>query len=225
MNSTDQGVVTELRNSAASAMPEVKLDEQQIRYAMTCVMQWIEIYQANMDKPSDRMLAPNTARPTPPDAIHSALLYRLLQGKKPFRNPPPKRFSYPSYEMAEGLPCQVMEIWEHTQGNIRPDLWAEFLERSNGYTIVVDQHIGWKWINKYGQENDKGVPETGILEYKDGTQYRFWWGMKTFKRLDKTDPKGYVEFQERVKYMQLITEKNNAGTHRNLHTFRQPDQQ
>ncbi len=39
--------------------------------------------------------------PTDADALHSALLRRLLSGKEPLPEPPPLRHSYPDYAAVE----------------------------------------------------------------------------------------------------------------------------
>lgn len=39
--------------------------------------------------------------PTPADVDHSSLLLRLLAGKEPFENPPPRAYSYPWYRLLE----------------------------------------------------------------------------------------------------------------------------
>lgn len=39
--------------------------------------------------------------PTPADVDHSGLLYRLLNGKPPLPEPPPRSFSYPWYSLIE----------------------------------------------------------------------------------------------------------------------------
>ena len=188
------------------------LTEDQMRFVGQCVAEWIELHHVHLKRD-----------PTPGDAYHSALLRRLLSGKKPLPKPPPKRFAYPDYKMGEGEVCDVGEINTWTAP---PGREGSFEQETKGYTVCIDQHIGWKWIEKHGPEDAKGIPETGILEYTDGSRYRFWWDTKTYKRLNCANgvlTGGYTEVQERTKFMQLIKEDSNGGTDRDLHAQRQSD--
>lgn len=187
----------------------MELDEKQIGFATKCVMEWIELYHVHLKRD-----------PTPADAVHSSLLRRLLSGKKVLPKPPPKRFSCPDYKLAEGEVCDVGEIWEYKKEDLSPD-------GKYDYPVVVDQCLGWKWVEKNGSENDRGVPETGVLEYSDGSRYRFWWGSKTFRRLNCVNGEltgGFTEFMERTKFIQLIMEEDNAGKDRDVHSLGQPNQ-
>lgn len=70
------------------------------------------------------------------DADHSALLDRLLQGKEPLPEPPPRAFSYPWYELIENGFAYPYEVWEPTN-------------RLHDYpTLVIDQSSQWKIVEK-----------------------------------------------------------------------------
>ena len=44
------------------------------------------------------------------DSDHSALLYYMLKGNKPFVEPPPVMYSYPCYSLAEGKRTRVLDL-------------------------------------------------------------------------------------------------------------------
>lgn len=92
------------------------------------VAEWIRIY---WDKYGH---GPSSA-----DADHSALLFRLLSGKKALPVAPPTTFSYPNYTLGEGRPYEVFESHVTKDG-----------------TVVIDQSL-WR------QESDGTLvwPETG----------------------------------------------------------------
>lgn len=148
------------------------MNQQEINFAIQCFSKYISIYKKEKGK-----------NPTEADIDHSALLNRLLSGKGAFPNPPPKMWGSPAYALFEGESVQIHEI----------NFWA--LE--NEFNVVINQGIGWKWIEKNGDINcaewmdlnffDRYVipsldrvnaiklPITGVLEYKDGSQYDFFW--------------------------------------------------
>lgn len=172
----------------------MELTEQQMDFARRCTSRWMQIYEKELKR------LPNWC-----DADHSSLLGRLLSGKEPLDKPPPLRFSYPDYDLAEGKEVQVMEVWQLEEN--------EYSNFYKGYTVCVDQHVGWKWIERDEPINDKGVPaKTGILEYRDGTRYRFYRKMVTRFRLLKPDYKRAEEYSEECPFLQKIKEEDNART-------------
>lgn len=47
---------------------------------------------------------------------HSSLLKRLLEGKPPLPEPPPKSFGYPNYELVETGYCEPYSVFEIQKG-------------------------------------------------------------------------------------------------------------
>ena len=87
------------------------MNEEEINDAVHAVAIWLEY----VDNPS------------PPDADHSSLLRRLLRGKKPLKKAPPRRFSYPCYDLAEGKEVDILEA-------------TDWPERGK---VVIDQCGDW----------------------------------------------------------------------------------
>jgi len=96
------------------------LTEEQIAFVTRAFSEWFAV-----------LFDEQKVYPTNADVDHSALLHRLLEGKKPFPNPPPKRFSYPCYALAEGEKVEIGSFTEHDNG-----------------TIHIDQSDEWRWYNK-----------------------------------------------------------------------------
>lgn len=89
--------------------------------------------------------------PSSADVSHSSLLYRLLTGKPLLEKPPPKAYSYPCYELGEGLPYYV------TDGPF------DVPDASDGYGVVISQSRAYKWVDR----------EKGILLHKNGDDFQF----------------------------------------------------
>lgn len=71
------------------------------------------------------------------DIGHSALLRRLLDGKEPLPDPPPRSFSYPWYSLIEDGEGFPMEVWEG-----HPKLFSDYP------ALVIDQCGCWKILEK-----------------------------------------------------------------------------
>ena len=84
--------------------------------------------QNNIDYPVDL----NQLKVT---CMKSALLQRLLEGKEPLPEPPPKSMSYPWYSLVEDGHGYPYEVWEASS-----DLFG-------APAVVIDQH-GWKLLEK-----------------------------------------------------------------------------
>lgn len=89
-----------------------------------CVLKWIEIRhqyrKEDVDVVGLRV-----------DISHSSLLRRIIDGKQIFDVPPPRRFSYPWYELLEKGEGNPHEVWVPT-------------EQAFGFPcVVIDQSI-WK---------------------------------------------------------------------------------
>jgi hypothetical protein len=95
----------------------------------------LEIRQENgMDFPNDLNHLKITIR-------KSALFHRMMEGKEPLPEPPPRAFSYPWYEIIEDGYGYPHEVWEATE-----KAFVDFP------AIGIDQSI-WKLIEKLG-DND-----------------------------------------------------------------------
>lgn len=91
--------------------------------------------------------------PSSADVDHSSLLYRLLTGQKFLEKPPPTAYSYPCYDLGEGLPYYVTdEVFEVPEGH-----------GADGYGVVIAQSRAYKWVDR----------EKGILEHKNGDKFQF----------------------------------------------------
>lgn len=78
----------------------LQVNLQEAQRVVRCVYRWMEIAEEN---------GRNTRQV---DAVHSALLLRLILGKEPLPKPPPRFFSYPCYDFADKgyyLPSSVYE--------------------------------------------------------------------------------------------------------------------
>jgi hypothetical protein len=125
----------ELRHAAEG------LSREQIYFATRCMSEWIRIRQDN-----------GYGYPTSADVDHSSLLFRLLSGKKALDKPPPTRFSYPDYALAEG---EIVGI---------SDLCISRSFSDAEYNVIIDQSLEWKWI-------DEGK---GILQHKTWGLFKTW---------------------------------------------------
>ncbi len=65
------------------------------------------------------------------DISHSSLLWRLLTGEPPLEKVPPKSFSYPNYELAEGKEETILEIWKDKFSESN-DIW--YIDQSCWYS-------------------------------------------------------------------------------------------
>lgn len=70
------------------------------------------------------------------DIDHSALLRRLLEGKEPLPEPPPRSFSYPWYSVIEDGEGSPIEVWESP-----PKLFRDYP------ALIIDQ-FDWKILEK-----------------------------------------------------------------------------
>jgi len=116
------------------------LNQEQLSFAVDCMAEWARICED----------AGRSTRSV--DIDHSALLGYLLRGNRPFKKPPPRRYSCPDYELAEGKEVYIGELWE-----------SPIPDPLLGKPIVIDQSRSWNWHDK----------EKGILVHKDGDLYKF----------------------------------------------------
>lgn len=132
---------------------DVKLTSHQAEFAIRCVEQYFLIKEKIGQKllPSRLMV----------DMSHSALLRRLLSGKEPLEKPPPKRFSYPCYELGEGEPVEICYMSECPVYDEK----GEQVEKPDEelFLVVIDQDRAWRWVDK----------EAGILLHRNGDKFKF----------------------------------------------------
>lgn len=101
------------------------LSVEQIEFACKQVQQWMAICEEN-----GRNVGPA-------DVDHSSLLRRLLSGKAAHPEPPPKRFSYPAWELVESDEVEIHDLYDRDQ------------------EVFIDQHGGYSWVDK----------ENGVVRY------------------------------------------------------------
>ena len=114
-------------------------DEQ--RKACRAVVRWLQIRgKWNEDYNAEWLFSLDV------DMDHSALLGRLLDGKKLLAFPPPRAYSYPWYQLAEKGHCLDLRIHFHALNDknyvgIEQTLW-EILERIDERTYIVKYREG-----------------------------------------------------------------------------------
>jgi len=73
---------------------------------LDCILVWLMICEQNGRK------FPEDLTRLRIEMGHSALLRRLMAGKNPLPEPPPKSFSYPWYELIENGFANPVDVWE-----------------------------------------------------------------------------------------------------------------
>lgn len=126
------------------------LGNNEMEFAIRCMSEWVRIKQdiAEWEDHAENPNGPRIYRGASigsPDPDHSSLLRRLMSGEKALIKPPPKRYSYPDYELGEGKLVVVSEVWERDIGHLKGK-------------VVVDQSPQWSWLNK----------EEGLLQHENG---------------------------------------------------------
>lgn len=120
-------------------MDKPELTQEQINFAVGAFTEYLRfIERIEPQKPmSLTRVAINTD--------HSALLRRLLSGKKPLEVAPPKSYSYPDYAMAEGevVTGEMFEVGEE---------------------VVVNQSRTWV----------RDPNEKDVLIHTSGLRVRYW---------------------------------------------------
>ncbi len=92
----------------------IPLPEDDIEFIANCVQTYFQVFRENYGGYPDFCMVG-----------HSALLASLLLGNQPFADPPPLRYAYPCYALAEGRQVDV---------RIEQTAYAE---------VVVDQATSW----------------------------------------------------------------------------------
>ena len=126
--------------------------EAETERVLSCVGRWLDLKNRSRREPTGSA-----------DLHHSALLQRLLAGKDPLPRPPPRRFSYPDYVLAEGTEVRPEEIACYREGTAEP---IPPSGAQSGDTVVIDQS---SWRVEGRQEGALILvwPETG-------ERYRAW---------------------------------------------------
>lgn len=104
-----------------------------------CFLRWLEVRERERGRDGE------SAWSLCIDAMHSALLQRLLDGNEPLPKPPPRAFSYPWYELVERGCADAVEAWT------RPGM-AE---------VVINQYP-WKLVRER-------APDDWEVTYGDGS--------------------------------------------------------
>lgn len=109
---------------------------------------------------------------TPAEVDHSALLRRLLSGKPPLPEPPPRSFSYPWYELIETGEdtCFVEIITEHVA------LWNHGSPEDP--VIIVNQNPEWRLQRRDGEDlivtNPRAPGEWRLTNTREPTGWPRW---------------------------------------------------
>lgn len=106
------------------------LTREQCEFAVQMFGQWMRICEDNKRGTRDV------------DVSHSSLLRRLLLGGKPHKNPPPRRMSYPAWELVERDEIEIHDFWESSNRAIYDNKDEKLFE---GPVIVVDQEAAYAW--------------------------------------------------------------------------------
>ncbi len=133
----------------------MELTQEQVDFAVRQVVQWMRTCEDH--NRSTRAV----------DADHSSLLRRLLHGKPLLEKPPPRRFSYPAWEMVEEAEVQIHDMWEHDRAYVYHDGKEVQVE---GPVVVIDQCAEYVWDDK---ENKiiRHVPTGLRWQYYEKTAY------------------------------------------------------
>jgi hypothetical protein len=131
-----QPTITSIQHKTFYRLPQ-GLSREQVDACRRAVSAWIQIRNEN-----------EHGAPTSADADHSSLLWRLLSGKPPLPFAPPCRFSYPDYELAEGKPVCIHDVWHHPGGS-----------------VVIDQSPEWE---PAGENLYRHLPTGEIYRLFDG---------------------------------------------------------
>ncbi len=94
------------------------------------VGQWINLHTRHLGRP-----------PTDVDADHSSLLFRLLEGKEPLPQPPPRAYSYPWYSLVETGGPELCEAYPH---------FDDYMKMGHERPFAVVNQSLWKIVGKDG---------------------------------------------------------------------------
>jgi len=149
------------------------LTDEQVEFAVQMVCQWM------------RVCEDHNRNTRSPDADHSALLRRLLKGKPLLEKPPPRRFSYPAWEMVEEAEVEISELKE---SDIHTSVYHDGKEVTvDGPVVVIDQCAAYVWDDKE-QKIVRHVPTGMRWQYFEKTAYPIW----VAKELGKVEDHPYM---------------------------------
>lgn len=120
------------------------LTPDQVEFACEMVAKWM------------RVCDENNCNHSAVDVDHSALLRRLLSGKKLHKNPPPTRMSYPAWEMVEEDEICVYEIYDSKSylNTVMVDQSPEY-EWEIPWKILKHKRLGIRW--EYSERETKAI--------------------------------------------------------------------
>jgi hypothetical protein len=156
-------------------------EQMQPQKVMDCISLWLRTAEAG-----GRGLAQSADQFTI-NMRKSALLKRLLSGKKPFPFPPPKSFAYPNYSLLEeGFAEGWMDVSTPTEGEvlINQDLWSLVEVRGERHWFVsYNTREGSVWelsplafdkiVEVHGKHNPHRTVEQVLQDCKDHVEKYF----------------------------------------------------
>lgn len=119
-------------------------------WSIDCLLRWLRVRE-EAGHPF-----PQSLRQLEADIAHSALLTRLLEGKDPLPEPPPRAMAYPWYELIEKGRAEAYEVFELTGG----------VEEGSGYQVLVVDQYPWKIVKKVSEDEYLVTYDEGKTQWK-----------------------------------------------------------
>lgn len=154
-------------------MTEQEIRKSEQERVLTCVKQWLDIKNTPSKNSKYPYKEHNT---TSADVDHSSLLRRLLKGETPYKVPPPRSYSYPNTELAEGRPFITNDVHFTTFGRFRPEGEPHAVVAQAIYYIVeqkspTEMIVEWEETGQrftLRQEYFPPQPKQGVYEFPSG---------------------------------------------------------
>lgn len=121
-----------------------KLTSKRVDWIIARIEEWYSIREQYQQEGE-------VTHPSRSDVGHSALLWRLLSGEKALQYPPPRSFSYPNYNAAEGYEDKPMEVWFTGKDRFSPLMNVDRLLAGDitPGAVIIDQ-AAWDVIRRDG---------------------------------------------------------------------------
>lgn len=138
--------------------------------------------------------------PSPTDVLKSSLLARMLSGKLPFRDAPPKSYSYPWYDAIEGAgphwiptlgnnlqPEQIIDAENPAIAWLNQDKY-DVLEVHDDESMTLG-YKSWRFACWRGEKIQQGLGRNEQGEKVFGVEYKIpgWWLQRTPEALSERD--------------------------------------
>lgn len=154
-------------------MTEQEIRKHERERVLACVKQWLEIKNT---PPKTSKFPYKEHNTTSADVDHSSLLRRLLDDKPVYKSPPPRSYSYPNYDLSEGIPYVTDDVHFTTFGRFKPEGTPHVVVAQSIYFIVeqkspVDMIVEWEETGErftLRQEYFPPQPKEGVYEYRSG---------------------------------------------------------